>query len=87
MQILLLTKDELEGMISSMQKEIVREVRDAISGSQSDEWLRGDEARKLLKVGSTKLSTLVSTGCVESRGYGTGTRYSRKSITNYLSQL
>lgn len=76
----LLTKKDLE----DFKAEIFDFISKKLNSQIKNTWLKGDEARELLKCGNTKLSELVRDGFIETRGKGRGKLYSSKSINQFV---
>lgn len=78
----LLTKKDLE----EFKNEVFDFISKKLNAQLKNTWLKGDEARELLKCGNTKLSELVKGGFIETKGKGRGKLYSHKSISRFIGQ-
>ncbi len=78
----LLTKQDLE----KFKGEIFDFLSKMLNAQLKNTWLKGDEARELLKCGNTKLSQLVRDGFIDTKGKGKGKLYSLKSINRLIKE-
>ncbi len=77
----LITKQDLYNFKIEMMDFIAQ----SLIKQLGDNWLRGYEAREILKCGATKLSELVKINLIETKGDGKGKLYSKKSIEKYIN--
>ena len=79
----LLTKQDLYNFKIEMMDFIAQ----SLNKQLGEKWIKGDEAREILKCGATKLSELVKIDLIETKGDCKGKLYSKKSIEKYINKL
>lgn len=86
MPVEILTKEDLESVLSTFKFTLLKEVKNLLTDKVKDEWISGQEARELLECSATKSSQLVSDKKILKKGEGKGSRYSKKSIIAFLEK-
>lgn len=76
----LLTKQDLHDFKIEMYEFISKNLNRKLG----DDWIKGGDAREILKCGTTKLSELVKFDLIETKGDGKGKLYSKRSIERYI---
>lgn len=76
----LLTKQDL----LDFKLEMCEFISKSLNKKLGEDWVKGGEAREILKCGATKLSELVKFDMIETKGDGKGKLYSKRSIEKYI---